>query len=229
MANGEDMPNEHVPGGGRRADTETRRRCLPLLATIALAVVVFGDALRRCLAGTAQLARETADLAVLARTDPLTALHNRRHMEEHLRGALSAARRHRHPLAVLFIDIDSFKGINDTWGYEAGDDVLRTVGNRVRLALRTEDLVGRWGGEEFLVVLPATDLSGAVQVAERVRDAIASRPTTVNDRDIAVTVSIGCASGVDQQDELVREATRALRQAKRAGKNCVVAADPPAE
>src|SRR5207244_12755948 len=99
-----------------------------------------------CLNRTARLARETAELTLLARTDPLTGLHNRRHMEEHLAAAVSAARRHHQPLSVLFIDIDSFKRINDESGYEAGDDVLRTVGDRVRLALRTEDLVGRWAG-----------------------------------------------------------------------------------
>ena len=204
--------------------------CPALLAVAAVvAVGVAGGALRRCLNRTARLARETAVLSVLSRTDPLTGLPNRRHLEEQLEAAVSAARRHGRPLSVLFIDIDSFKRINDQSGYEAGDDVLRTVGDRVRLALRTEDLVGRWGGEEFVAVLPTTDLSGAVAVAERVRAAVASYPVSFDDRQADVTVSVGCASGGGEPAELIRQSSGALRQAKRAGTNRVLAADPPAD
>ncbi|HKN37840.1 MAG TPA: GGDEF domain-containing protein [Acidimicrobiia bacterium] len=224
------MPNERSRSHGTgRPETDRITLSPALLAVVAVATAVFADALLRCLNRTARLARETGELTLLARTDPLTGLHNRRHMEEHLAAAVSAARRHHHPLAVLFIDIDSFKRINDESGYEVGDDVLRTVGDRVRLALRTEDLVGRWGGEEFVAVLPATDLTGAVVVGERVRASIASHAVGIGDLGMHVTVSVGCASGRGEPAELIRQATRALRQAKHAGKNRVVAADPPTE
>jgi diguanylate cyclase (GGDEF)-like protein len=209
------------PRGGRICGTPA------WLAAAIVGAVVAADALLRCLNQTSRLTRETRQLSILSRTDPLTALPNRRHVEEGLAAAVSAARRHHDPLSVLFVDIDDFKRINDQSGYEAGDDVLRNVGERVRLALRTEDLFGRWGGEEFVAVLPMTDLAGAVVVAERVRAAIASHPVVVHDRESDVTVSVGCASGGGEPADLVRQASRALRQAKLAGKNQVVAADPP--
>lgn len=221
------MPKSSQPGGGGRRETDRATLSPALLAVAAVAVAVFGDALLRCRKRTDQLARQTAELAVLSRTDPLTGLHNRRHMEEHLAAMVSAARRHHSSLAVLFIDIDSFKRINDEWGYEAGDDVLRTVGHRVCRALRAEDLLGRWGGEEFVAVLPATNLAGAVVVGERIRTAIASHAVGLGDGDILVTVSVGCVSGEGEPAELLRHATRALRQAKHAGKNRVVAVDSP--
>lgn len=196
-----------------------------LLALLVVAAAVAADALLRCLHRTRQLGRETHQLTVLSRTDPLTGLHNRRHMEEHLATAVSAARRHHQPLSVLFLDIDGFKDVNDQFGYEAGDEVLRAVGGRMRIALRAEDIVGRWGGEEFVAVLPTTNLAGALAVAERVRAAIASEPVWVADRDARVTVSVGCASGVGEPTELIGKASHALRRAKRAGKNRVVAAD----
>jgi hypothetical protein len=125
-----------------------RRRALPVVVLVA--AVVAADAVIRCLQRTSRLTRETHELAVLSRTDPLTGLPNRRHVEEHLAASLSAARRHHQPLAVLFIDIDDFKHVNDRFGYEVGDGVLQAVGERLHLTLRAEDLVGRWGGEEFL-------------------------------------------------------------------------------
>jgi diguanylate cyclase (GGDEF)-like protein len=211
------------PGRGRVAG------CPAVVAVAVVAVAVAANALRRCLNRTSRLGRVTDELTVLSRTDPLTGLSNRRHLEEQLAAAVSAARRHDRPLSVLFIDIDSFKRINDQSGYEAGDDALRTVGDRVRLALRTEDLLGRWGGEEFVAVLPTTGLAGAVAVAERVRAAIAANPVRTGDSQADVTVSVGCASGDGDPAGLIRQASGALRQAKRAGKNRVVAADPPAE
>jgi two-component system cell cycle response regulator len=156
----------------------------------------------------------------------LTGLSNRHHLEEHLAAAVSASRRHGHPLSVLFIDIDNFKHINDAFGYEAGDEVLRAVADRLRQTIRTEDLVGRWGGEEFVVVLPATDLVGGVASAERLRDAIDGELIAVAGVEVHVTVSVGCASeGCDPAD-LIRHASRALHQAKLAGRNRVVPADP---
>jgi len=221
------MANERSAADWADRPDEARTAPSPaVLAVVVVAAALVADAVLRCFQRTSRLTREIRELAELARTDPLTGLHNRRHVEEHLAAAVSAARRHHQPLSVLFIDIDNFKGINDKLGYEAGDEVLRAVGDRVRIALRTEDLVGRWGGEEFVAVLATTDLAGAVAVAERVRAAIACDAVGVEDRDTDVTASVGCASGDGEPGDLIRRASRALREAKRAGKNRVVAADP---
>lgn len=197
-----------------------------LLAVATVAAVAIAEGLRGCLRRTSQLARDMQALTVIARTDPLTGLPNRRDVEEHLAAALSGARRHQQPLSVLFIDIDNFKRINDESGYEAGDEVLRAVGDQVRHSLRAEDVAGRWGGEEFLAVLPSTDLAGAVAVAERVRAAVAARRIKLDTGDVRVTVSLGCACGPTTPAVLVRQASHALRQAKHSGKNQVVAAGP---
>lgn len=199
---------------------------LPVVVIVTAAVAA--DGLIRCLRRTTGLAHEIQRLAGLARTDPLTGLHNRLHVEEQLAGALSAARRHHQPLSVLFIDIDSFKQINDVFGYEAGDDILRAVADQLRTAIRAEDIIGRWGGEEFLAILPATDLAGGVAVAERLRVGLDQR-IAVGEPDIHVTVSVGCASGVGDPADLIRQASSALRRAKRAGKNRVVAHDAAAD
>jgi two-component system cell cycle response regulator len=217
-------------GGAERPAAARLRLTFPVvLAAVAVSVAVVADAMIRCLNRTARLTREIRELAVLSRTDPLTGLYNRRHVEEHLAAAASAARRHQQPLSVLFIDIDRFKAINDQAGYEAGDEVLRAVADRLRAALRTEDVVGRWGGDEFLAVLPTTDLAGAKAVADRVRAEVASRPVPIDDTDTHPTVSVGCVSGEGDPAVLIRQASRAVRRAKQAGKNRAVAADPSTE
>jgi diguanylate cyclase (GGDEF)-like protein len=225
------MANEPLYGDwarrtGNAPIQQPRRRRQALPVVVFVAAVVAADAVIRCLQRTSRLTRETHELAVLSRTDPLTGLPNRRHVEEHLAASLSAARRHHQPLAVLFIDIDDFKHVNDRFGYEVGDGVLRAVGERLHVTLRAEDLVGRWGGEEFLAVLPAADVAGALSGAERVRAAIAGRAVAAGDHDLTVTVSVGCAAGAGEPAELIREASRALRQAKLGGKNRVVPAPP---
>jgi diguanylate cyclase (GGDEF)-like protein len=213
-------------GAGDSGDDRTDgRRALLVIAAVAGGTLV--EALFCCFRRTSRLAREMHQLTVLSRTDPLTGLPNRRHIEDHLAAALSAARRHDHPLSILFIDIDGFKQINDRSGYEAGDDVLRAIADRVRSALRIEDLVGRWGGEEFLAVLTNTDLVGAAVVAERVRAVVANDTVRLHPGHTAVTVSIGCTSGDGEPADLIRRASHALREAKQAGKNRVVAADVP--
>ena len=201
-------------------------RCaVPWLVAAALTTEVVV----RCLRRQAALIVEVGRLAQLSRTDPLTGLHNRRHLEEQLATAVSTARRHGHPLSVLFIDIDGFKEINDRLGYAAGDEVLRAVGERFRLAVRAEDIVGRWGGEEFVAMLPMTDLAGAVSVAERVRTSVASEPVGVAGRDARVTISVGCAAGPEDPAAMILAAAQAMRQAKAGGKNRVAAAGPPAD
>jgi two-component system cell cycle response regulator len=172
-----------------------------------------------------ELRRRNDELDRLARHDALTGLHNRRHLEEHLHAMVVGALRRRQPIGVLLIDVDHFKLINDTYGHGVGDEVLCAVAARLEAGLRADDVAGRWGGEEFLVLLPQTDLEGSMAVAERMRASVADDPVAVSDgTSCEVTVSIGCTSTVAPSgEELVRQADAALYEAKAAGRNRVTA------
>jgi two-component system, cell cycle response regulator len=171
-----------------------------------------------------QLRERNADLDRLSRTDALTRLYNRRHLEEELARCHKDANRHHDPLAVLLLDIDHFKHVNDTYGHPAGDVVLCTFAQCLRDQLRGGDIAGRWGGEEFLVILPRTDLDGATQVAERIRRAIEASTATADGQGIRVTVSGGCALGPGGSvDELISAVDAQLYAAKDAGRNRIVA------
>jgi diguanylate cyclase (GGDEF)-like protein len=159
--------------------------------------------------------------------DTLTGLANRRAVLEELQGRFDLSRRHRRPLAILMCDLDHFKQINDTLGHGAGDLVLQEFGQRIRETLRTTDVAGRIGGEEFLVIAPETDLEGARLLAERLRLAAAGQPFQVP-RTLRVTCSLGVAQRTQEDRDagaLLARADRALYAAKRAGRNQVVA-DP---
>lgn len=170
------------------------------------------------------LRRSTETSLRLAATDPLTGLYNRRYAEAYLVDATHQAQADGQGLAVLLLDADHFKAINDRHGHAAGDEVLRTIAGRLRENLRGTDLIARFGGEEFLVVLPETATDQAGPAADRLRDEIARRPVTVDGTAISVTVSIGVAVGTpaaaptDPRD-LVEAADRALYRAKEAGRN----------
>jgi two-component system cell cycle response regulator len=173
-----------------------------------------------------ELRKRNVELGLLSRTDVLTNLANRRHIEERLYELASLTHRHRQNLAVLMLDIDHFKAVNDTVGHAGGDAVLREFASRLRHALREEDVAGRWGGEEFLVLLSLTDIAGAVILGERICTAIAAEPFELADHSaLAVTVSCGCAVDDGQNpEELVKRADEALYAAKEGGRNRVVAA-----
>jgi two-component system cell cycle response regulator len=176
-------------------------------------------------AAAARLARSMRDLVELARTDDLTGLSNRRHLDEHLTMVSSLARRQRSVFSLLMIDIDRTRRVNDSYGLPSGDVVVAEVAHRVQAKLRGEDVAGRWAGEEFVVLLPHTELDGAWRLADRIRASVCEEPIDLGDGlDVMVTVSIGCAEGYgdDLQDHL-RRASAALEEAKAAGRNKAVA------
>jgi len=161
------------------------------------------------------------ELGRLAGVDPLTGLRNRRALEEFLHDALSAARRHEHPLSLLMIDVDRFKAFNDRLGHRTGDAVLAHTARVLENALRAEDAIGRWGGEEFLIVLPGIDERGAVGATERLRSALAADqlPEAV-EHGLPVTVTIGVAEWQQEgMTELINRADGALYGGKAAGRD----------
>lgn len=167
----------------------------------------------------------TSRLQDRARTDELTHLLNRREMLERLEDLRSALPRTGRSLAVLFIDFDNFKGINDAFGHAAGDEVLRVTAERLRACLRHDDIGARIGGDEMVVVLSGVpDLAGATVIAEKLRR-LASEPVSIEGRDITATVSIGVALAVpgESTDTLVARADKAMFEAKQHGHNRVIA------
>lgn len=164
----------------------------------------------------------------MAITDGLTGLYNRRYMESHLGSLLEQAASRGKPLTVLVLDIDFFKSINDSYGHDAGDDVLREFATRIRKSIRGIDLACRIGGEEFVLVMPETDMAVATIVAERLRRRIASEPFAISQgsKAIDVTISIGIATldtADDNASTILKRADQALYRAKRDGRNRVVA------
>jgi two-component system cell cycle response regulator len=168
--------------------------------------------------------QETMELSV---TDPLTGLYNRRYMESHLRTLIGEALRNGRTLSILVADIDHFKQVNDTYGHDAGDAVLKEFSERFRRNTRGVDLACRLGGEEFVIIMPDTDLSRACQIGERVRDCVAAAPFLIgHDKRINVTASVGLATlmgGGDTPESLYKRADNALYAAKRRGRNQVAA------
>ena len=156
--------------------------------------------------------------------DHLTGLWNRGEILAELdREAARAAREHR-PLAVVMADIDHFKRINDTYGHQAGDAVLRQTAERMRSVMRNYDSIGRYGGEEFLFVLPGCDVTEARQVAERARALVHGAPHHAGDLDLQVSISLGVActgNGSVEPTALIKAADDALYRAKAKGRNCV--------
>ena len=165
----------------------------------------------------------------MAITDALTGLHNRRYMESHLATLAEQASARGKSLALMMLDIDFFKAINDTYGHDAGDDVLREFAVRIRKSIRGIDLACRYGGEEFVIVMPETDMHVAGMVAERLRRSIAGQPFAIQrgSRQIDVTISVGLSTLSTRGDtvaDLLKRADVALYRAKDDGRNRVVSA-----
>lgn len=170
----------------------------------------------------AQMALLANRLEQLANTDPLTKLPNRRCVFEHLDEAWRVSERDGLPLSCIMIDIDRFKRVNDSFGHAAGDHVLIAVANAVRKHARRPELCGRFGGEEFLIVLPATPLADAVSVAEQARTSIAQQQVQIEERRIEVTVSVGVAERSLENatpDAMLSNADAMLYAAKENGRN----------
>ena len=199
----------------------------------------FGDQSRELalwLGSQAAIALENVRLHRLvarqASTDGLTELANRREFEDSLANEISRAERFGGSLALILADLDSFKQVNDRFGHQAGDEVLRTFADILRETVRDIDVAARYGGEEFAILLPQTDIAGAERLAERLRGAVETRPTAhAQGIPVVVTSSFGVASFPEAETApgLFAAADEALYRAKRAGKNCVVCADsnPP--
>jgi two-component system cell cycle response regulator len=173
-----------------------------------------------------ELRQSVNNTMALAVTDDLTGLYNRRYFERHLSILLAKAQEQGRDMAVMLIDMDYFKSVNDTHGHDSGDAVLREFADRLRRNIRGVDLACRFGGEEFVVLMPDTDSQQAHGVAERVRSAVADKVFDVgNGRPLAVTVSVGLALNeqpADTPDVLLKRADVALYRAKRGGRNRVV-------
>ena len=178
---------------------------------------------------TARTARDAQEaLKEQALKDGLTGLWNRRAVFSMLEKEIYRARRDRFPVTVVMIDLDHFKNINDTFGHPTGDEVLREAAGRLIAVMRPYDFIGRYGGEEFLVVLPSCSSHHGVQRAEEFRCAIALRPVITAAGPLAVTCSVGVAAYDDAMppDDLIHRADEALYRAKRMGRNCVCAGKP---
>ncbi|MDF1505527.1 diguanylate cyclase [Roseisolibacter sp. H3M3-2] len=178
-----------------------------------------------------ELATANAALRRMSQTDGLTGIDNRRHIEERLTEMFEHSARLNEPLAVVMCDVDHFKSVNDTLGHQAGDAVLRQVADVLRHTAREIDRVGRYGGEEFIVLLPGANLDDAMAFAERVRERVAGRAFAYDGGEVRRTLSAGAAAWphpeIRHQEALVHAADQALYVAKETGRNRVVAYDSP--
>lgn len=194
---------------------------LIVVLTITLVVGIFLYVLAR-------LRDREANLARLSKIDPLTGAMNRRQFVATFERELARSERHRHCLAIVIVDLDHFKNINDRHGHLTGDAVLVAASAALAQELRTEDALARYGGEEFVLLLPATDGEGARAVAERCRVRLAETPIVANGASVLLTASFGvvarAAGDPARPEDLLRAADEALYRAKREGRNRVVAA-----
>lgn len=183
----------------------------------------IGETILKFLSGNDIESQYHAIVASMALTDGLTGVANRKHLDSLMQEEIARARRHNRALSILMIDIDHFKQINDTHGHIAGDNVLKHIGTLLLQRLRPADKVGRYGGEEFCIILPETGRSEAAYVAESIRAQVAAEPFTGDGHPIAISVSIGVAALRAEKDstDLYRTADRRLYTAKQWGRNRV--------
>ncbi len=179
-----------------------------------------------------QLEEASQELERLSVTDALTGLHNRRHFDQAYDHEIRRSNRYKHPLSLLYMDIDHFKEVNDTHGHDAGDEILRDLGKLLRMYLRETDTVVRHGGEEFAAVLPETDRETAGMIGERLRAAVELHESRFRGLNLQVTISVGVASaegGEIDPATFLQQADQAVYRAKEEGRNRVVLADGTGE
>ena len=162
-------------------------------------------------------------LSKLSRTDPLTGLSNRRDIYEKIEYEISRFERNNETFAIVIGDIDDFKKVNDSLGHDAGDFVLFSLAHQIRSMLRKQDIVGRWGGEEFILMLPHTKLEGAKIITEKIREAIHNKVIHYKDNEISITVTFGIVIYDEMQpiNDCIKKADVALYDGKSKGKNCI--------
>ncbi len=213
-----------------------------LIGPLAVVIVVLAGVARRERRARVQhernlirinlgLRQDAAVLERLARTDPLSGLSNRRHWHERLDEEWDRGRRYGRGPAVLLLDLDNFKAVNDRHGHEAGDDLIRAVAGLLRGLVRVSDVAGRLGGDEFVILLPEATADHARQAAEKIRQAVAGTTFRCGGAAVRITVSVGVASASDgavpDTRALLRLADQALYDAKAGGRNRVAVAGGP--
>jgi diguanylate cyclase (GGDEF)-like protein len=174
-----------------------------------------------------QMLKEVMEqLEYAARVDALTGLFNRRYAVEKIEEEVARHQRNKKPFSFLMADIDFFKKVNDTYGHDGGDNVLKSVSHIMQQTIREQDWLARWGGEEFLLLLPETDLAEAMLVAERIRQKIETDVIDYQEMKILVTITLGVATydGTEPVEQIIKQADNALYDGKANGRNRVVAA-----
>ncbi len=175
-----------------------------------------------------RLRQNYEDSLSMALTDSLTGLFNRRYLNAHLSRIIGRIAETHKPVAAIYFDIDFFKHTNDNYGHQVGDEVLKELANRVSRNLRNFDMIARFGGEEFVIIMPDASVEAAAMVAERLRQTIAEKPFKVSHKKgrISVTISLGVAATEDAKEpaeSLIKRADDCLYDAKKRGRNRVVA------
>jgi diguanylate cyclase (GGDEF)-like protein len=171
------------------------------------------------------LRRQVEELSTLVSIDALTGLYNFRHFETVLQAEMDRSKRSGIPTSLVMVDVDNFKAVNDTYGHEKGNLVLKYLADILRSAVRTTDIVCRYGGEEFAMIFPETHLNLAVKVADRIRIKIASQAAAIDDDEIKLTVSMGASvymkTSVIDLNDFVASVDKYLYEAKQSGRNCI--------
>lgn len=227
--------DEGRPGGARVTLRRADGKRVPVDVSVApirddTGEVVGGVEVFRDASAYERLEAATQRIARLTYRDYLTGVANRREISRLLDKEVKRSRRYGSPLCLLMLDVDGFKGINDTRGHEEGDKALKRVARALGRAVRDADTVGRWGGDEFVVVLPSTDFEGALALGERVRDAVrdSCRRAPADAPAVSVSVGVACYDGEGTSAALVALADAAMYEAKRAGGDRVAQAPDPA-
>lgn len=205
---------------------EARRQMVQVSLATATNLVMTARQAEETQIQVERLQKQRDMLAQQVTTDPLTGIGNRKLFDARVREEIKRCQRRHTPLALIMFDLDHFKRLNDTYGHQAGDEVLKAATRAIRGCLRASDIVVRYGGEEFIVIAPDTDMQGAEALAERMRVTLADSTIPYNGQQLGITASFGVGvandlSRIDAVDPLVALTDKCLYEAKRAGRNCV--------